>query len=195
MNKMLLVVVFAVAALTASAQTEKGTIMLGGSLSYSTSKSEAAGAKASTNFTIMPKAGYFLANNIAAGLGLGYSVDEDGGGKTQSFSIAPFGRDYISLSDQFRFFAELSVPFQSGKTEDAAGNDAGEVTSIGANLSPGFVFFPTKKFGIELSFSGISYQNTKTEDAAGNKVNGASGNSFSIGANSFAPSLGLQFHF
>ncbi|MBC8052845.1 MAG: porin family protein [Sphingobacteriaceae bacterium] len=195
MKKILLLAVFAVAAFTVSAQTEKGKIMLGGSISAGTSKSDVSGAKSATSFSIMPKAGYFLANNIAAGLGLGYGYDKDGTGKDETISISPFGRDYISLSDQFKFFAELSVPLQFGTSKNAAGDKIAESTSIGAALAPGFAFFPTKKIGIEIAFGGISFQNIKTEDSAGNKIDAASGNSFNVLGNLMSTNVGIQFHF
>lgn len=196
MKKIVLVAIFAVAGLTASAQTEKGNVLLGGSIGLGTSKSDASGAKSSTNFEIMPKAGYFVSNNTAVGLGLGYEYNKfSNGEKSDVFTVAPFGRAYKNLSDQFKFFGELSVPLAFGSEKNAAGDKDGESTSIGVALAPGFAFFPTKKVAIELAFSGISYSNIKTEDANGNKVDAASGSSFNIGANFFAPSLGVAFHF
>lgn len=196
MKKVLLVAIFAVAGLTASAQTEKGTVLLGGNIGFGTSKSDVDGAKSSTNFEIMPKAGYFVSNNTAVGLGLGYEYNKfESGAKSDEFTVAPFTRCYRDLSDQFKFFSELSVPVGFGSEKNAAGTKVAETTSVGVSLAPGFAFFPTKKIGVELAFSGISYENIKTEDGNGNKVDGASGSSFNIGANFFAPKLGVTFHF
>ena len=196
MKKLLLITAIALASLKVSAQTEQGTIMAGGAVNFSTSKSDADGAESSDSFTILPMMGYFIQNNVAIGTGIGYSHSKNAGGKSGTFIVNPFARAYKGLgSEQFKFFGQLSVPLSFENSEDDDGNDTGSETSIGVALSPGFAFFPTKKFAIELTFSGIQFQNTKVEDGAGNKVDGSSGNSFSIGANFFSPDLGFVFHF
>lgn len=195
MKKVLLVAIMAVAGLTASAQTEKGKVLVGGSIGFGTEKSDVSGAEESTSFNITPKAGYFVSDNIVIGLGLGYEYEKSATDvKADYVSVAPFGRYYKSLSDQFKFFGELSVPLEFGSFK-AGDVKTGESTSIGVALAPGFAFFPTKKIGIELAFSGLSYENYQREDADGDKIDGASGNSFNIGANFFAPRLGVSFHF
>lgn len=185
----------AVAGLTASAQTEKGKVLVGGSIGFGTEKSDVSGAESSTSFDIAPKAGYFVSDNIVIGLGLGYEYDKSASDyKSDYVSVAPFGRYYKSLSDQFKFFGELSVPLEFGSFKD---DDVkmGESTSIGVALAPGFAFFPTKKIGIELAFTGLAFQNYQEKDADGDKIDSRSGNSFNIGANFFAPRLGVTFHF
>jgi len=197
MKKLLLIAVIAVASLKASAQTEQGNILLGGTLNYTTSKSDADGAESSESFTILPNIGYFILNNVAIGTGVGYSHTKfTNGAKQGTFIVSPFARCYQSLgSEQFKFFGQLSVPLAFGNSENSNGDDTGSSTSIGVALSPGFAFFPTKRFGIEFAFSGISYQNVKVEDANGNKIDAASGDTFSIGADFFSPKIGIQFYF
>jgi opacity protein-like surface antigen len=206
MKKLLLVTVLSVAGLTASAQTEKGKFTLGGTLSYESSKSEANDSYDPSSLTILPTFSYFVSNNISLGLGLGYTYTKGGQSyefdlygnsssiRNSAFVVYPYGRGYKNLSEQFKFFGELGIPLAFGSSE-ANGQDLGGTTSVGFSLSPGFAFFPTKRVAIELGFNGINYNNTTYKDNNGKKINNAGNSSFSIGADFFAPQLGVQFHF
>jgi len=200
MKKLLLSLV-AVAGLmySANAQTEKGKFILGGNVGFNSTKVEGA-AKSDVSFSIVPSAGYFVSNNFALGTGVGYTYDKQVSRLqlNEAFVVAPFGRYYVGLSDQFKFFGQLSVPmaFGNNKVVDLDGN-VGEkyasTTSIGVNLAPGFAFFPTKRIGIEVSVSGLSYNNLNVKnELTGNEV---TSNSFGLDADTFAPKLGVQFHF
>src|SRR5690606_7276866 len=50
---------------SSQAQTEKGKFIVGGNVSYNTTKSDLDGAKASHEFSIVPNIGYFVNDNIA----------------------------------------------------------------------------------------------------------------------------------
>ncbi len=199
MKKLLLITAIALASFfKVSAQTEQGNILLGGAISYESDKNDIGDDDdddADENLTIMPMIGYFVKNNLALGAGVGYAYHKaPSGAKESYFTVMPFGRLYKSLgSEQFKIFGQLAVPLQFGSFENADGDDIGESTSIGVSLSPGFSFFPTKKFGIELSFTGIEFSNYKEEDNDGDTV--VDTNHFSIGADFFSPQLGLLFYF
>ena len=200
MKKLLLSLV-AVSALAFStqAQTEKGKFMLGGNVGFNTTKVDGAN-KSDLSFKVIPSVGYFVSDNFAIGTGVGYTYDKTVSKKilSQAFEVAPFGRYYVGLSDQFKFFGQLSVPmsFGNNKVLDADGNSGAKIastTNIGVNVAPGFAFFPTKKIGIEFSVNGLGYANSSIKDeATGNKVKA---NGFGLDANTFSPNLGVQFHF
>ncbi len=186
------------------AQTEKGNVILGGTALYQSSKSKADNAIAAENFAILPNVGYFVSDNFAIGTGVGYTSSKPSFaspvGLNEAFLVSPFGRYYAGLSDQFKFFGQASVPMAFGtvKATDAngdAGAKFGTSTSVGLALSPGFAYFPTKKIGIELAFSGISYKSTKVKDANDNVDKGAGREDFSVGSSFFNPQIGVQFHF
>ncbi|MCX2483008.1 outer membrane beta-barrel protein [Pedobacter sp. MR2016-24] len=209
MKKVLLsLIAVAGLAFTTQAQTEKGNFLIGGNVELNTGKTDGA-AKTNINFAVIPSVGYFFSNDFAVGTGIGYeyaknysSVDVAGtlvGASAQSsaFVVSPFLRGYKSVNDQFKFFAQLSVPmaFGNNKIGDAEGNNmvkTGKNNQVGVALSPGFAFFPSKKFGIEFSVNGISYNDYNAEDANGNNVGG--NKNFNIGANFFAPKIGVQFY-
>jgi len=198
--KKLALSLFAIVAISLSsqAQTEKGKIMLGGGLTLDSYNSDVSGASAISNFRIEPSIGYFFGNNIALGTGVGYSHSDNGGYQNSAFTVSPFARHYTMLSESFRFFGQLSVPMAFGTFNDPyTGNtlQKGKTTSIGVGLAPGFAFFPTKKIGIEVAVSGLTFNKMTAKDNDGNKVDNRSSKTFGIGANFFAPRLGVQFYF
>lgn len=191
-------------AFTTQAQTDKGKFIVGGNVSYSTSKSDAAGAKASHDFSILPNVGYFVSDNIAVGTGIGYQTSKSAipsdFGKEGAFVIAPFGRHYVPVAEKFKFFSQLSVPMAFGTTKATnddlkVGEKTGTSTSIGVALSPGFAYYPSSKIGIEFALNGIAYNNYRLEDANGNDRKGSGSDSFSIGTDFFTPRIGIQFYF
>ena len=201
MKKLLLSLV-AVSALAFStqAQTEKGKILLGGGVGFNSTKAEGA-SKSDIRFNVVPSVGYFISDNIAIGTGVGYNYNKKVSDKVlnQAFEVAPFGRYYVGLSDQFKFFGQLSVPMSFGnvKAVDGVTGDVGDklgsTTNIGVQLAPGFAFYPTKRVGIEVSVDGLGYNNYTVKDAAtGNK---AKTDSFGLSASTVAPRLGVMFHF
>ncbi|RAJ37429.1 outer membrane beta-barrel protein [Pedobacter cryoconitis] len=206
--KKLLLSLIAVSALafTTQAQTEKGKFMLGGNVEFDSNKPNGAN-KSNTSFNIVPSVGYFVTDNFAIGTGVGFESSKfhvnvnDAAGitqKTQAFVVAPFARYYKGINESFKFFGQLSVPmaFGNNKTGDNDGNNyvkTSKFNNVGVALSPGFAFFPSKKFGIEFSVRGISYNDNTNKDNDGNKIGGGN-KEFNIGANFFAPKIGVQFY-
>lgn len=188
-------------AFTTQAQTEKGNFVVGGTVQYQSEKVDGAN-KADKTFQIVPSVGYFVANNIAVGTGIGYQYAKEYNTastlQSSAFVINPFARAYKGVNDQFKFFGQLSVPMSFGNTKagDVNGDNmtkVGKNNNIGVALSPGFAFFPSKKFGIEFAVKGISYNDNKLENANGDKIGGDK--NFNIGADFFAPNIGVQFYF
>jgi hypothetical protein len=203
--KKLLLSLLAVSALafTTQAQTEKGKIMVGGNVEFNSAKVDGAD-KSNTTLSLVPSAGYFISDNFALGTGIGYqfakayTASTPNSFKTQAFVVNPFARYYTNITDQFKFFGQLSVPMSFGNTKASTDNGdnyykTNNNNSVGVALSPGFAFFPSNKFGIEFSVNGISYNDNRLEDADGNKISG--NKNFNVGANFFAPKIGVQFYF
>jgi len=209
MKKLLpLLITLSVLAFSVKAQTEKGTWTAGGLVELNTSKQDGA-PKSNVYWNIAPSIGYFVAHNIEVGTSIGYYYSKyytnvGSGGiitsasvKTTLFEVSPYARVYKNITDQFKFFGQLSVPLSFGKTREG-----GDITSleqisnknhtVGAALSPGFVFFPGKKFGIEFSVNGISYNTLHYNNSDGGVFNNTK--TFNIGANFFAPKIGVKFY-
>lgn len=183
----------------ANAQTEKGKIILGGSVGFNSAKVHDA-SKSDVSFNIMPSAGYFINDNFALGAGIGYKYNKEVSASVRngSFVVAPFTRYYIGLADHFKFFGQLSIPLAFGteKAIDSNGDTGAKIsstTSIDINVAPGFAFYPSKRIAIEFSLNGLTYQNFQNKnDATGSKV---STNSIGLDADTFAPKIGVVFHY
>ncbi|MBD1433615.1 porin family protein [Sphingobacterium sp. DN00404] len=190
----------AVAALTfaSQAQTEKGKFIVGGGLGFDIEKVKDTDVK-SNSFNIMPSAGYFVSDNIAVGLSLGYQwnkneydVAANVTERTNSaFAVAPFGRWY-SANGPVRFFGQLSVPMSWGN-QKVNDEKTAEIANYGVELAPGIAYFPTSKIGLEFKVRGL-YFNSQSNDPVGDTPK-TTVNSFGLNANSLAPTVGVQFYF
>ncbi len=105
---LLLITIFSFSLL--SAQTEKGSMIVGGDLGFS-SQSRMNTDETFSQFEISPIFGYFVEDNIAAGARLSFvsekfSEDDDG---SSAFSFGPFARYYTALG----IFGEVAYTFTS----------------------------------------------------------------------------------
>lgn len=217
MRKLLTLAMLSAFALAANAQTEKGKTIVGGTIGYSNDKNNNDHVDSKqTTFTLLPSIGYFIKDNLALGLGIGYSsvtanTSEKSEflmnqkNKTDNFIVSPFIRHYVNISDQFKFFSQLSVPMRWGnvKTEVGSGNPAVnyvpgssyKTSSIGVSIAPGLAYFPTRRIGIQLSVDGLSYFWNKAEHKNQSPESVSKSNEFNFGTDFFAPKIGIQFHF
>ncbi len=197
MKKLLLTLTAATAiSFAANAQTEQGKFILGGQVGFAGETVKDSDVK-SNGFSIVPQVGYFVADNIAVGTGIGYKWDKkENSANTESsnsaFVLAPYGRMYSKNEGPVKFFGQLTVPMSWGtsKTDDTK---TGTTANYGVELAPGIAYFPTSNIGIELKVRGLYYNNSTREDKlVDNKV---TTNQYGLDVNSLAPTLGVQFHF
>ncbi|UOQ54205.1 autotransporter outer membrane beta-barrel domain-containing protein [Hymenobacter cellulosivorans] len=172
-------------ALSAQAQTKAGTVLLGGGLGASKSKAEytasyqsQTGHSESTSFSLSPRAGYFLADNLVLGLITAYnhSRSESEGfdnvgikntytTKGNGYQLGPFVRYYKMLGEKAGFFGQLEAGYSrsSGESED---NNASLSTRKNRGyyglLTPGFAYFPTPKLGLEITLGNVGYSKNTT---------------------------------
>lgn len=179
---------------------QKGDAFLTGSVSFNTEKT--GNYMKSTVFTIAPKAGYFISNNIALGVGLAYvngNSDVNDGYNTPyeqtttGFEAGVFGRYYFNPASSFSIFTQLSAAYATTKNEyDSAGGFESETKVNGFNVafSPGVNYFLSEHFALETSFGIVNYQSRKPD------VSGAvSTNSFNIGLDLANVYFGLIYKF
>lgn len=140
-----------------------------------------------SSFSIMPRVGYFFTDNIGAGLMLGYksmttqSITNGAGGSTITtttkagmFNVGLFGRYAQQLGDSdFYVYGDLGFGIGSGsskvsvetKTTSATTTvevDGPKISQTNIAISPGILYFPTKKIGLEASLGNIfGYMSTK----------------------------------
>lgn len=180
-----------------NAQITKGTSYLSGQVGYYHNENN----KFETNnkndvIRILPTAGYFVNNNLAVGLGIGYksAVTKYNVGNAgisnileikdtdNAFVVAPFVRKYWTLSDKLFIFGQLQVPLEFGQEKLDFNNegDGGDpilsapftqknnYTNIGVNIKPGLDYFLTKNWSIEATIGEFGY-NTYKRDIDGAK--------------------------
>lgn len=228
-SKLLIMAALCAIGLSASAQTEKGKSFINGAIGYTSDKSNQTLVSGTTitadqktnSFNVMPRFGYFVANNFAVGLGIGYAQSKTTYtsvnvlssttyygtqiAKQHVFTVQPFLRKYVDVADKFKFFGQLSagIGFGNVKNNTTYNNNSGTIitsedkyklTSYNASLSPGFAFFPSKRWAIEFSFPLMSYTKTKPKDQTSG-VSVPNSETFSFATDSFNPSIGFNFHF
>jgi outer membrane immunogenic protein len=194
MKKLLMSLAFATLVVTASAQWDAGKILATGGINFSTTtpKTEVKigdntttmDGPTTTDFGIDVTGGYFIADNIAVGLGIGLagstiSQEVDTTESTIShniFGIAPFARYYIPYSDQFSFFGQfaIGVGFGKSKNEYTSGSttttNESSINMMMVGVSPGFSYMMTERVALEMryGFFGYSSYTMKDEEDNGN---------------------------
>jgi hypothetical protein len=178
---------------TAFAQLKKGNTLINGSFSITASKQENLQLQPSMNktsgFSIMPRAGIFISDKTALGVGIGYNYvkteyayDNFGSPstsqqKTDGFSISPFLRRYFALGDKVAFFLDGRLIFGFGNSSSEYhlfDGFTGQVQVIslsndtfttGVAAKPGVAFFVSPKWGLEVSFANLGFDYSKARDS------------------------------
>lgn len=179
----------------------KGSMFLSGTVSFGTTDLKSMDAK-ETSFVVAPKFGYFVSENIAVGLGLGFgnskieanNSNQKLENKTTSFGA--FGRYYLKTS-KFAPFAELNVNYATINTEYTEfmgqplpfGNGT-DINTLSVNVAPGFNYFISKNFALETSVGLVGYSSSKMD------VSGAKADSgFNVGLDFSNINFGLVYKF
>ena len=207
-----------------------GTISLGGSIGFSQSSSNSNAAYSgnggpnssffsetkSHHFYLSPGASYFVADNLAVGLALGFSngtwvenavfnpaliTVRHSRYTGMSLRVGAFGQYYKMLNTQFGLTGRLGAGYQR-LNGDVDGYNAinginnyftGKNTSAGyyADLTPGIVFFPVPKFGLNASLGSLGFSHYSLTDSRYNDTNGGS-QSRGDKNNNFTANFGLD---
>ncbi|MBC3539596.1 hypothetical protein ACFSC6_18900 [Rufibacter sediminis] len=184
-----------------------GKTLITGSIGYSTYKAESTissnSGSENSRFSFYPKIGFFVSPRVAVGLAAGletYSSPQNVGiivngqyesitldQKSRSYDVGPFVRVYQALGSKAAFFGQANAYYRYGKSEYEDAPNAPGLSSTskggGVNLSPGFVFFPTDKIGLEFTMGTIGYSQLKSE---------SEGSSAEYKSKSFDANLGLS---
>jgi outer membrane protein len=182
----------------AQAQTTQGSMMVGGTLSLSKQTPEDNNDTqfSSTNFS--PSFGYFVTDNLAVGAGLGFTSQTSKNptfkSVNSSIGFGPFARYYkFTTNENFAFFGHAQIMLYSGKTETTSGatTNKSKNSTTSFSISPGFSYFMTKHWALDLSITGFVFQsNDPNKDDDDDKET-----SVVFGLSSLSPNLGLRYHF
>lgn len=182
MKKLTFLMAFAFLAMTASAQFTKGSIFATGGLNFSSStpkfESRVGGVTATvdgdktTQIGLDLFGGYFVANNIAIGFGLGVDVLTESGdlGGNDSFTdrdllfyLTPALRYYMPMTEKFSAFGQfgIGIGFGSVKAEVVTGGVTASASSpynmMNIGITPGFTYMMTPKMALEMRFGFFGY--------------------------------------
>jgi outer membrane protein len=194
MKNIALILMFIVIAKTASAQTSAGNMMLGGNVSFYNSTRQGSNEYQQGEFIFSPNFGYFISDNLAVGaaLSVGTTTFDNGVSKTvrTTFGAGPLARYYkFTSNDRFAFFGQGQFLFNTGK-EDITPGGENKIGSISFSLSPGFSYFFTDHWAVDLLISGFVFSSyDPNKDSDNDKTNNVS---FNL---SLSPSIGMKYHF
>lgn len=143
MKRILLAVISTVMIAGASqAQTDQGTILLGGGISFETSDG-------TSFFRASPNVGLFIMDNVA----INASFSLFAGKNTTSWALGPAIRLYLFGDENGKFITQVGVNVGGAKNSD---------TDFGFNIGAGYAIFMNESIALELL---ANY--TKTGDIKG----------------------------
>ncbi|MCX2451974.1 outer membrane beta-barrel protein [Pedobacter sp. PLR] len=190
----------------ATAQLEKGRLMIGGNVGYFRSNQESQFYNHKLkSLSISPTAGYFIKDNLAIGTSLRYYSNKINASnyiqKQSSYALIPFIRYYLNISSEFSFFAEFALAAGIGNSEEFALHEPyyrkeSKYKEYGAALAPGLAFLPAKRWSVNLRFNLLDYSNTQVKDLSDDAENKhyVGSNQFNFGFNTIRPSIGVNYH-
>ncbi|GAA3780745.1 outer membrane beta-barrel protein [Flavobacterium ginsengiterrae] len=186
MKKVILTAVAVLGFAFANAQTggfSKGDAFISGALNVNSTKE---GDAKANNFTVEPRVGYFVSENIAIGAKLGFGTTKKGDDKTNNFTAGAFGRYYFTPASQFSVYGQAGLDFTNRKEKP---RDYKE-NEIGANVGLGLSYFLSNHFAIEATWLGLGYSVNNNGGHGVDKTN-----TFDFGTDLRAVSFGVVYKF
>ncbi len=185
---------------------DQGNFLIGATLGFSSADSkisqtigsvDAEGkGPSSLQVSFAPNIGYFVADNIAVGIGMSYtfsSLKEPNEDHTDDADLlfGPFGRYYFPLENNMAAFLSADFAFGNSSDEQFVGQTKQSIrTNIFAvGVGPGFTIYSDSGIGIEALFKYNFARSRFNTDLDGiNSETITKTNQFDI-------SLGIQFYF
>jgi hypothetical protein len=203
MYKKLFVAMVAVAAsITANAQTQKGSQLLGGSLSFGFSQEKGKrfngvntyNAEDKTSyFGIGPDYSYFIADNLDLGANAGYSYNKSETSdsynatgaalavRSRAFSVGMNLRKYFLYDGKIgirtgpfvQYVLNKQTPDNFGDIPGRLSNDIYDIKTIAGGLGLDIAFFPTRHLGFTTSIGSVRYRHSNNKGSYGDtRTNG-----------------------
>lgn len=182
MKKLMLFGALAFASLISAQETNlKGRTFITGSVGYS--NDDNSNEYSVKSFNIKPTFGYFVTNDIAVGLGIGYenskvtSVSSYNLGnqvilvtyenKADAFFINPMVRKYWNIGDKLYLFGQFDINFSKGTSESyftGSTPSKVDIKTLGFNVKPGLDYFLNKNWTLEATIGNLGYTTVKRDD-------------------------------
>jgi hypothetical protein len=162
MKKMLLILALATFSF---ANAQKGTILVGGNIGYSSQTADNDLVKRKSDlFSFSPKIGYQFNDNWTIGGEFAVSSSKETNGesvgKYKEFKYGAFVRYSVPLSPTFSVFADLGAGFQNQQTKTYDGAIAKKYKADGiyVGITPALFINMKKGFGLNFSIGGLGYE-------------------------------------
>ncbi|MFB9078570.1 outer membrane beta-barrel protein [Flavobacterium procerum] len=160
------ILVMALLAIGSFANAQKGTILVGGNISYASEKTEFQFSEEKVNsFTFSPKVGYQFHDNWTVGgeFAVTSSTNDNGNveEKLNGFKIGAFVRYSVPLNQTFSVFADMGVGAQNQKYKEyGPGNSffKSKADGVYANVTPALFINMKKGFGLNFSIGGLGFE-------------------------------------
>lgn len=185
--------------------TDRGNFVMGTTLGFATSTSdiskddgsgvEESEGPVSRQVHFAPSIGYFLVDNLAAGIRMDYTLNRQnapGQQKTKDSDLlfGPFGRYYFPVGDDIAFMLEAGFGF--GTSSDFI-DVGGERQSINTNIfafgvGPGITIVSSQAIGLEALFK-YNFARSSFDTEIGGVISETT-----TMTNAFDISLGIQFY-
>lgn len=184
MKKILISVLFIIAANAAFSQINKGQWMVGGNLSFTSSKDkttvggESQSGKTTTILSFNPDAGYFFMDKFAGGLRLNLTTATGG---YSSLFVGPFLRYYLlPTAQKVNIFADGTFGFGSSK---ASSTDKSQ-SATAFQIMAGPAIFLNEHTALQIA--PFFRSESSTEDVGGTK--------YKFSTTNFGAMVGFQIH-
>ena len=176
----------------------KGDVFMSGSVGY---RGESTGDAKFNEFEVMPRVGFFVSDNIAIGGMIGYQgttnetiidviTEETAEVKDNMLTIGAFGRWYATPANQFSFFAELGLNYNTMNSETEGIDEEIKANGFEFALTPGVNYFISPNFALEASIGVLSYETSKPDFEGAESTD-----TFSLGVNLSQINFGLVYKF
>ncbi len=186
----ILLLIIGLVSVEAIAQMQQGTWMVEGSAGLTRSRiifpDIEEKSSPSSGYTLHPKAGFFLSDNLAVGIsglfGSSWSKNKDYDsnipgdfkrGTMLSYGGGVFLRKYAQISESLSFFAEVGSEFSWRKQKDYYNEPIGKRADLrrrtfSAQTILGLQYLISPKLGVHLQTNLIQYQNAQLPPDSGN---------------------------
>ncbi|NEU07642.1 porin family protein [Flavihumibacter sp. R14] len=152
MKAILTIILFACVGIPAgNAQTQKGNIMWGASVSNIGVDFQ----EGNTNFelSLTPKVGYFIKDDMAVGPELSIGLTTGDGFTSFTYGVGGFGRYFLTDPDievvrGSRWFLEANAGL-TGTNVDVEGEESTTTNGLGIGFGPGLSYFITDRIALE----------------------------------------------
>lgn len=153
-------------------------------INFSTTKQ---GDVKTTNFSVLPVYGIFVAKNVSVALGVGYNNSKSEFNNTTTsenngVTFIGLARQYKHISAPFYVFLQQDLSYSSSKDKISDIN----TKNFGIGISPGFNYFFSNHISADITYGRLGFDSSKPDG-------GTRANTFGLKADMFAMTFGLLY--